>query len=58
MPASPVRIRIRDEWEDALEWTIECAVCAFAGLPTPPMGDVVASLWNEGEGDETAEDAA
>ena len=48
----------RDEWEDALEWTIECAVCAFAGLPAPPKDNVVASLWNEREEDEIAEDAA
>jgi hypothetical protein len=34
-----------DAWEDALEWTIERAVCALAGLPTPPMGETVASLW-------------
>lgn len=47
-----------DEWEEALEWTMERAVCACAGLPEPLMNDVVASLWNEGEGDETAEDAA
>jgi hypothetical protein len=38
-----------DEWEDALEWSIERAVCAFAGLPPPPMNDVVARLWNEHE---------
>ena len=37
-----------DEWEDALEWTIECAVCALAGLPAPPMDDLVADLWNGG----------
>jgi hypothetical protein len=37
----------RDEWEDVLEWTIECAVCAMAGLPKPPMDKVVASVWGE-----------
>lgn len=37
------------EQEEALEWTIECAVCAFAGLPAPPMNDVVASLRQEAE---------
>ena len=33
-----------DEWEKAIEWTMERAVCTFAGLPEPPMGDVVASI--------------
>ncbi len=31
-------------WEDALEWTIESALCAIDGLPTPPMSKVVAYL--------------
>jgi hypothetical protein len=37
-----------DEWEDALEWTMECAVCALAGLPEPPMSEVVADVWQRG----------
>jgi hypothetical protein len=37
-----------DEWEDVLEWTMECAVCALAGLPKPQMSDVVASVWECG----------
>jgi hypothetical protein len=36
-----------DEWELALEWTIECAVCALGGLPEPPKSDLVAELWNQ-----------
>jgi hypothetical protein len=35
-----------DEWEDTLEWTIERAVCDFAGLPAPPMSEIVAELYN------------
>jgi hypothetical protein len=38
-----------DEWEEVLEWTIESAVCALAGLAEPPMSDVVASVWKEKE---------
>jgi hypothetical protein len=38
-----------DEWQEAIEWTVECAVCALAGLPKPPMTEVVAELWNEAE---------
>jgi hypothetical protein len=34
-----------DEWEDVLEWTMESAACALAGLPAPPMGEVVAAAW-------------
>ena len=45
-----------NEWEDALEWTMESAACALAGLPEPPMGQVVASLWNEGEEIEDGEE--
>ncbi len=37
----------RDEWEDVLEWTIECAVCALASMPAPPMGDVIAEMSKE-----------
>jgi hypothetical protein len=37
-----------DEWEDVLEWTMECAVCALAGLPKPPMSEVVADAWQCG----------
>jgi len=33
-----------DEWEDALEWTIESTVRALAGAPEPPMPDIVAAL--------------
>jgi hypothetical protein len=33
-----------DAWEDALEWTLERAACALAGMPEPPMSKVVASL--------------
>lgn len=36
-----------EEWEDVLEWTIECSVCALAGLPEPPMSDLVASVYDE-----------
>jgi hypothetical protein len=36
-----------DEWEDVLEWTMECAVCTFAGLPKPPMSELVACVRNE-----------
>jgi hypothetical protein len=39
----------QDEWEDVLEWTMECAACALAGLPKPPMSDVVASVWESGQ---------
>jgi hypothetical protein len=46
-----------DEWEQVLEWTIDCAVCTFAGLPAPPMDAAVASLWNEREEDEIADAA-
>ena len=38
-----------EEWSDALDWTIEKAVCAFAGLPEPPMNGIVAALWDEVE---------
>jgi hypothetical protein len=38
-------------WGRVFERTIECAVCALAGLPEPPMSDVVASVWNENEAD-------
>jgi hypothetical protein len=31
-----------DTWEDVLEWTMECAACALAGLPMPPMSEVMA----------------
>jgi hypothetical protein len=34
-----------DEMEDVLEWTMECAACGLAGLPEPPMSDVVAAAW-------------
>jgi hypothetical protein len=37
----------RDDWQDVLEWTMECAVCALAGLPEPPKSNTVAELWNE-----------
>jgi hypothetical protein len=37
------------EWRDALDWTMECAACDFAGLPAPPMSDVVAELWKGAE---------
>lgn len=47
----------RDEWEDVLEWTIECAVCALAGLPKPPMSDLVAAVLKE-EAEEEEEDQA
>ena len=43
-----------DEWEDVLEWTVECAVCDLAGLPKPPMSELVADLWNEGVDEEAA----
>jgi hypothetical protein len=39
-------------WEAVLEWTIEYAVCAMAGLPKPPMSKIVEThfavdeLWN------------
>jgi hypothetical protein len=44
----------RDEWEDVLEWTTECAVCALAGQSKPPMSEVVADLWNDGADEEAA----
>jgi hypothetical protein len=53
-----VRAAYNDEWEEALEWTIERAVCAFAELPEPPMNDTAANIWNEGEEGKTDEDAA
>jgi hypothetical protein len=37
-----------DTWEDALEWTIEAAACALAGLPEPPKDEVVAEVWEDG----------
>jgi hypothetical protein len=43
-----------DEWEDVLEWTMESAACALAGLPEPPMGEVVAAAW-EGRTDDESE---
>jgi hypothetical protein len=38
-----------DVWEDALEWSMECAACALACLPKPPMTETVASLWDGGQ---------
>jgi hypothetical protein len=38
-----------DEWEDALEWTIESAVRALAGPPEPPMTDIVVELYGDAE---------
>jgi hypothetical protein len=38
---------IRPEWQHAFEWTIECAVCALAGLPRPPKTEIVAEVWDE-----------
>jgi hypothetical protein len=38
-----------DEWEDALEWTMECAACALANLPKPAMSNVVAMLCDAAE---------
>jgi hypothetical protein len=45
----------RDEWADALEWTIESAVCAIAGLPAPPMNKIVAGLREEASEEEVAD---
>jgi hypothetical protein len=36
-----------DDWAEVLEWTMECAVCALAGLCEPPKSDTVAELWNQ-----------
>jgi hypothetical protein len=38
---------MRPEWQHAFEWTIECAVCAFAGLPRPPKTAIVTEIWDE-----------
>jgi hypothetical protein len=37
------------EWAEVLEYTLECAACAWAGLPKPPMNNVVAELWESGQ---------
>jgi hypothetical protein len=44
-----------DEMEDVLEWTLECAACALAGLPKPPMSDVVADAWESRQEDASEE---
>jgi hypothetical protein len=44
-----------DEKEDVLEWTLECAACALAGLPKPPMSDVVADAWESRQEDASEE---
>jgi len=36
-------------WEDALEWTVERAACALAGLPQPTMSKQVAILCDVAE---------
>jgi hypothetical protein len=41
-----------DEMEDVLEWTMECAACALAGLPKPPMSDIVAAAWESRQEDD------
>jgi hypothetical protein len=46
-----------DEKEDVLEWTMECAACALAGLPKPPMSDVVADAWESRQEDDASEEA-
>jgi hypothetical protein len=36
-----------DEWLMVCDWNIEALVCAFAGLPEPPMSKVVAELADQ-----------
>jgi hypothetical protein len=42
-----------DEWLEAYDWTIERAVCALAGLPEPPMNDIVENLWDKADEETT-----
>jgi hypothetical protein len=37
------------EWAEVLEHTLECAACALAALPKPPMSELVAELWETGQ---------
>jgi hypothetical protein len=42
-----------DKLANILEWTLESAACAQAGLPEPPMSDIVAAAWESRTDDES-----
>jgi hypothetical protein len=46
-----------DDMEDVLQWTMECAACALASLPKPPMSEIVADAWKSRNEDDASEEA-